>query len=135
MGQQQLLLIILAAIIVGVAVAVGILLFRTTAVDSARDAVVNDLTDLASRAQAYYRKPASMAGGAKSFLNHSTGSLMPISRLTNKPYNENGRYFIDGSSTGQRLVLIGKGREVVGTDTIEVRTTVTQDSIITVIIH
>ena len=54
MGQQQLLLIILGVIIVGIAVAVGITMFQDNAVDQNRSAVIADLTTLAAKAQQYY---------------------------------------------------------------------------------
>ena len=43
MGQQQLLLIVLGTIIVGVAVVVGINMFTTGAVNSERDALILDV--------------------------------------------------------------------------------------------
>ena len=67
MGQQQLLLIVLGVIIVGIAIAVGISMFRTNAQSSNRDQVINDLNNLAATAQEYWRKPTSMAGGGQSF--------------------------------------------------------------------
>jgi len=67
MGQQQLLLIVLGVIIVGIAIAVGITMFSSSSVSANRDAVVNDLNNLASRAQQYWRKPAEMGGGNRSF--------------------------------------------------------------------
>jgi len=50
MGQQQLLLIILGVIIVGIAVAVGITMFQDNAVDQNRSAVIADLTTLSAKA-------------------------------------------------------------------------------------
>lgn len=67
MGQQQLLLIILGVIIVGIAVAVGITMFQDNALSASRDAMTADLVNLASKAQQYYRKPASLGGGGNSF--------------------------------------------------------------------
>ena len=49
MGQQQLLLIILGVIIVGIAVAVGITMFQDNAISANRDAVTNDLVQLAAK--------------------------------------------------------------------------------------
>jgi len=43
MGQQQLLLIVLGTIIVGVAVIVGINMFTTGAVNAERDALLQDV--------------------------------------------------------------------------------------------
>ena len=56
MGQQQLLLIVLGVIIVGIAIAVGISMFKSNAQSSNRDQVINDLNNLAAKAQQYYRK-------------------------------------------------------------------------------
>ena len=62
MGQQQLLLIILGVIVVGIAVAVGITMFQDNAISANRDAVTNDLVNLAARAQQYYRRPTALGG-------------------------------------------------------------------------
>jgi Tfp pilus assembly protein PilE len=63
MGQQQLLLIILGVIIVGIAIAVGITMFRDNSVSSNRDAMSTDLLHLAAKARHYYKRPTSMGGG------------------------------------------------------------------------
>ena len=68
MGQQQLLLIVLSIIIVGVAITLGITLFTTNAVEQKRNEVINECSILASEAQLYYRKPVSLGGGGKSFI-------------------------------------------------------------------
>jgi len=75
MGQQQLLLIILGVIIIGIAVAVGINMFASNAVDANRDAVTADLTALASKAQQFYKKPTTMGGGGNDFNTFTLGSL------------------------------------------------------------
>ena len=69
MGQQQLLLIVLGVIIVGIAVVVGINLFNANAEESAKDGVVSDCTNLGAMAQQYFKKPLSMGGGGNSFVN------------------------------------------------------------------
>ena len=71
MGQQQFLLIALAVIVIGIAVAVGITLFRSNAQSSNRDQIVSDIQRLGSLAQAYYKKPSSMAGGNGDFKGFS----------------------------------------------------------------
>ncbi len=76
MGQQQLLLIVLGVIIVGIAIAVGITMFKTNAQSSNRNQVINDLQNLAAKAQQYYRKPTSMAGGGQSFTALHLDTLM-----------------------------------------------------------
>ena len=67
MGQQQLLLIALGIIVVGIAVAVGMNQFSTSAVEANRDRLISDLNFLSVVAQAYYKKPASYGGGGQSF--------------------------------------------------------------------
>ena len=57
MGQQQLLLIVLSVIIVGVAVSVGVTQFQSSAMDSNRQAVIADLVNYASKAQRFFRTP------------------------------------------------------------------------------
>ena len=63
MGQQQLLLIVLGVIIVGIAIVVGINLFNANSISSNRDAVISDLNNLAALAHQFYAKPTAMAGG------------------------------------------------------------------------
>jgi len=104
MGQQQLLLIILGVIVVGIAVAVGITMFQDNAISANRDAVTNDLVNLSARAQQYYRRPTALGGGQGAF----TGIV--LGDLTSKPTNANGSYVLT-SSTATQVVLNGTGTE------------------------
>ena len=67
MGQQQLLLIVLGVIVVGIAVVVGINLFNASSIEANRDGVVSDLNNLGAMAVQFYKKPVSMGGGGRSF--------------------------------------------------------------------
>jgi ABC-type lipoprotein release transport system permease subunit len=113
LGQQQLLLIILGVIVVGIAVAVGITMFTDSAINANRDALGNDLVNLAARAQMFYRRPTSLGGGGNSFNLLTTDA---ITLLTNKPTNGNGSYFIEtagtGSGTNAVVVIKGIGNEL-----------------------
>ena len=84
MGQQQLLLIILGVIIVGIAIAVGLSLFSAQSIQSNRDAIINDLNNLAAQAYQFRIRPISMGGGEG---DYSTFTI-PIKMRT----NENGTY-------------------------------------------
>jgi len=75
MGQQQLLLIVLGVIIVGIAIAVGISMFKSNATSSNRDQLINDLNNLAAKAQQFYRKPAAMGGGNQNFNGFKLDSI------------------------------------------------------------
>jgi hypothetical protein len=84
MGQQQLLLIILGVIIVGIAIAVGLSLFTAQSIQSNRDAIINDLNNLAAQAYQYRIRPTSMGGGQGDYSSFA----IPLKMKT----NENGTY-------------------------------------------
>ncbi len=126
MGQQQLLLIVLGVIIVGIAVLVGILLFQQSSVDEKRDLVINEILHISQIAQQYYLKPTSLAGGGNSF----TGWQIPV-QFAN---GANGSYVALVSPS--QVEITGTGNEIVsGSDLIQVKAIVTKDSVITQIIH
>lgn len=91
MGQQQLLLIILGVIIVGIAIAVGLSMFTAQSVGANRDAIIADLTNLAANAYQYRIRPTTMGGGGGSY----TGYNIPPSLAS----NENGTYTLGGTSS------------------------------------
>jgi hypothetical protein len=82
MGQQQLLLIALGIIVVGIAVVVGINQFSISAAQSNRDQLYSDLNFISAFARAHYKKPVEFAGGGNSFANFE----IPTALLE----NENG---------------------------------------------
>ena len=63
MGQQQLLLIVLATVLVGVATATGIDAYDTNRRKAEVDTVVNRLVTLSGIAQTWKLKPAALGGG------------------------------------------------------------------------
>jgi hypothetical protein len=67
MGQQQLLLVILVTIIVGIATVVAINTFGTSAEQANIDAVRQDIAAVATAAQAWYIRPAMLEGGGNSY--------------------------------------------------------------------
>ena len=62
MGQQQLLLLVLGIVIVGLAVVVGISAFSENRIKSNADAIVTDGLRIASDAQAWKLKPGQFGG-------------------------------------------------------------------------
>lgn len=146
MGQQQLLLLVLGIILVGVAVAVGLQMFSSSAVDANRDMVTLDLTNLATKAQTYYKKPQTMGGGSRNYQNFTLGTL--------DQSNANGAYRLStavpaalvaappvGSVTiaasAQTIYIIGygveKGRD--NTNLVMAYVTVTPTSLVTTILN
>jgi hypothetical protein len=69
MGQQQLLLIVLGVIIVGIAVVVGINLFNANAEESMKDTISSEGLNLGAMAQQFYKKPLALGGGGNTFTN------------------------------------------------------------------
>jgi len=62
MGTQQILLIVLSVIIVGIAVAVGITMFNAQSVNSNRSACIADMNNFAASTLAFYKTPTSHGG-------------------------------------------------------------------------
>ncbi|MDT0633166.1 hypothetical protein RQM47_14070 [Rubrivirga sp. S365] len=75
MGQQQLLLLVLGIVIVGLAVVVGIQAFGENQKKANSDALVNDGVRIASDVQAWILKPAAFGGGDGNFENLDFGDL------------------------------------------------------------
>ena len=134
MGQQQLLLIILGVIVVGIAVVVGITMFQDNAISANRDALTNDLVNLGARAQQYYRRPIALSGGGGSFVG-LTADAAGLAKLTSQPTNSNGTYNIATAGDANQLVLRGIGTEKYGGQLVEVTATILQDSLATTVVH
>jgi type II secretory pathway pseudopilin PulG len=86
MGQQQLLLVIVGVIIVGLAIAVGIGLFSAQAVSNNRDAMIHDLNMIAQSAYQYRISIRQLGGGEGNYSNYVIPPQMAD--------NSNGRYTI-----------------------------------------
>jgi len=113
MGQQQLLLIVLGIIIVGIAIVIGINLFNANAVEAKRNNVTNELVNLAAMAQQYYMRPSALGGGNRTF----NGWQIPSELRT----TANGSFKIENIDA-QEITLIGTGNEVVtGNDSVKVQ--------------
>ena len=125
MGQQQLLLIVLGTIIVGVAVVVGINMFTTGAVNAERDALLQDVNNVASTAASYWRKPAALGGGARTFVG-----VADVTTFGADSSNANGVHLMStvtatsftltstGANEGVEIVAIITQNGVSGTPTI-----------------
>jgi len=100
MGQQQLLLVILVTIIVGIATVVAINTFGSAADSANLDAVRQDLASIAASAQGYYMKPEMLGGGGKSFTGMTFNDIAFGGTIESSTiaYNENGTYILGGGS-------------------------------------
>jgi hypothetical protein len=131
MGTQQLLLIVIGVVIVGIMIAVGIFMFRDQSAATNRDAMSNDLIALATSAQKYNRRAKTFGGGGNTFDN------MTMRNLTTRPANSNGAYRLvpDPVPVGQSAVtIIGTGIETGndGAAPVTLTMTVMADSILLV---
>jgi len=105
MGQQQLLLIILVTIIVGIATVVAINTFSSAADSANVDAARQDALSIAAAAQQYYMKPGALGGGGQSFTGIDFSKISGVaveSTTTTKTQasNDNGTYVIaDGDQS------------------------------------
>jgi hypothetical protein len=106
MGQQQLLLIILGVIIVGIAIAVGISMFSSGTIQANKDAIINDLNNLAANAYQYRIRPTTMGGGGGGY----TGYAIP----TKLASNENAAYTA-GSISATSITFTGTSGQGYGT--------------------
>ena len=75
MGQQQLLLLVLGIVIVGLAVVVGIQAFGENQKKANADAITNDVIRIASDAQAWALKPTAFGGGNGKFTGVTLSKL------------------------------------------------------------
>lgn len=127
MGQQQLLLIVLTIILVGVALTVGISLFTANAAEQKRNEVINECIMLASEAQLYFRRPTALGGGGKSFLGW---------KIPSEYRNTDIGSFTLTSISATEVEITGTGNEVVtGNDSVQVVVNVKPLTYNTTIIH
>jgi hypothetical protein len=125
-GQQQLLLIVLAIIIIGIAVVFSITLFRQKAIDSKRDLLIDECGNLAMDAMKYYKKPSDLGGGGNTF----TGWSIPEILSTTATGTYSVTIFRDS------VLILGTGNEVInGTDSVKIQILVYQDYYKTQIIN
>ncbi len=99
MGQQQLLLIILGVIIVGIAVAVGISQFGAQSTESNKDGVMSALQSLSANAYQYRIRPVTLGGGSNSYTGYQIPSGMVL--------DDNGAYAVSGTPSSTQIVFTG----------------------------
>jgi Tfp pilus assembly protein PilE len=108
MGQQQLLLVILVTIIVGIATVVAINTFSSASDQANQDAARNDLTQVASAAHSYYMKPEMLGGGGNAFTGITFNDItFPADTVYNSSLtaeNANGTYVISGVTADEFTV-------------------------------
>lgn len=129
MGQQQLLLIVLGVIVVGIAVIGGIGMFRTMAIETKRDSIIDECVNLAALAQQHYLKPSTMGGGNRSFANWKIPPKLDTTA--------NGVYTIDDNSDPTNFITLRAvgNEEVTSGDMVEVTIRITSNDYLVSVIH
>lgn len=81
MGQQQLLMMVLVSIIIGLATILGLVLFENFRDESLNDIIRQEMMEAANYGQAYYNRPSVLGGGSKDFSNINMG-IIALDTLT-----------------------------------------------------
>ena len=129
MGMQQILLILLSVIIVGIAVTFGLQMFHINAVNNNRNAIIADINNIAANSLAFIRAPRIMGGGEGNWIpydrpghaDRSAGDALgdwlnwvdyEESAQGDKYYTGNGVVWMNLSSwEGEILTIIASGTE------------------------
>ncbi|HPF08216.1 MAG TPA: hypothetical protein PL020_00590 [Candidatus Cloacimonadota bacterium] len=109
MGTQQILLILLSVIIVGVAIAVGISMFNSQAYNANKTAIASDAQAFAAQVLQYWKTPESQGGAGGNGANMSVENVTNYLGLTGEnAENENGSYVITAAdSTTVEITGVG----------------------------
>jgi hypothetical protein len=117
MGTQQILLIVLSVIIVGVAIAVGITMFSNQAYNSNQQAVASELQNYGSQVIQYFKTPTSQGGAGQDVANVTiakVATFLGFTGTSNSLESDNGEFRVTavaGSDTMQ-VTLKGLGTEL-----------------------
>lgn len=111
MGQQQLLLLVLGIVIVGIAVVAGIQAFSEGKQKAQQDAAVTDAMRIISDTQAWMLKPAAFGGGSSSSTVGVNLKALgyPVSSATDDYVTTNGCFALSGDNGGATLVVHKQG--------------------------
>lgn len=117
--MQQLILLVLAAILVAVALVVGLDMFQQSAEQAKQFIITQDLLTIANLAQAWFRRPDDFSGGDRSFANLSFAAINFDS------VNINGTYKL-ADRRSQSFRVVGT---TTGEDSLQVTLSVYPDSV------
>jgi len=113
MGLQQFFLIVLSVVITGVMIAGGVLLFTARVKVANRNAIIQDMYNIASLAISFYKTPQNQGGGGNEW-NVDTFKI-----YCGYPLSNNGRFFLTENGRIQvseisrnRLRVKGWGTEI-----------------------
>jgi len=126
METQQILLIVLSVIIVGVAIFVGITMFRNQAFDSNQKAIASEAQNYASKIIQWWKTSVSDGGAGQAATADDVAAISTfIGFAADGTYtSESGTFTID-SADGTTVVITAVGKEVRGEEMPGTTTTIT----------
>lgn len=130
MGTQQILLIVLSVIIVGIAIAVGIAMFASQAETANRQALMIDLTSFGASSMAFWRMPTSMGGASSTSFGANIAAVraglgISMGFASDGTFtNENGQYTL-GRVSASVITITGVGNELGADEINQVQTRLT----------
>lgn len=101
MGQQQLLLIVLGVIIIGIAILVAVNLYTANLIRSNEESLTAETLNVGGLAQIYYNKPYALAGGQGTFIGFTIPPKVADS--------ENGVFSVESVSE-KEITIKGLGK-------------------------
>jgi len=125
MGYQQFLMLVLAVLIIGIAVSVGLDMFKQNSRNLNRQAIISEMNIYAGVANAFYKSPASLGGGGRAWDVDKLGYWLGFNYdpSTNTTSSNNGIYIF--SSSEDILTIIGVGTETGNNGSTNVQATMT----------
>lgn len=129
MGTQQILLIVLSVIIVGIALTGGLSMFNQQSMNNNRSAIIADLNYIGANSLTFYRSPKSTGGGEHHWIPFDDEGSVDKSKANalgqwlnydsyeesasgDKFYSLNGVFWMNLESwTSDELIIIGSGTE------------------------
>ena len=108
MGQQQILFLILAICILGIAFTAGVIAHQADESVDLRNSILADLQQLAGQARMYRARPYEEYGGDGTFLG-LTATPEGITKLTGNPRTPYAQYAIARSGNVSSVEIVGIG--------------------------
>ncbi len=125
MGTQQILLIVLAVIIVGIAVAVGLIMFNQNAIRSNRNACIADSNNFTTKALAWWRTADTQGGGNQVILNNDSLDNLGVyigygyDVAVNTLYTANGSFVLSNAGSNN-LQIEATGNENINGNPVQI---------------
>lgn len=112
MGYQQILMLVIGVIIVGLSTTVGLSMYTNEMTKMNRQSIISDMNIFAGVANAYYKAPANYGGGDREWDVDQMGMWFGYNydAENNAITNENGVYVF--SASGDVLTIIGTGTAI-----------------------